>query len=245
MAKFFKKTANLIKETLFPENYTCEICGIEIFKDRLCHDCAETVEFNNGKTCPTCGRKTAKSEICIECKAHLPQFKRAVSAMNYSDGAVRLIAKFKNGHAYLAGYFAELIAPHLENLPHFDGIVYVPMTEKAKSRRGYNQAELLANHISEITGVPVLKDAVVKHKETAEQKDLFRSERVKNLSECFKADSNSVKGKTILAVDDVLTTGATLDALTIALKKSGAKQIFAATCASVEYSPIPPKNESY
>lgn len=231
-----------LKETLFPQNFTCELCGIEIFSDRLCEDCKALLELNNAETCPVCGRKTIRSEICTECKAHLPVYKRAVSAICYSGAGANLIAKFKDGGAYLRDYFAELLTTKLASLPPFDAIVYIPMTKKAEAKRGYNQSYLLAESISKITGAPVLIDAVVKIKETAIQKSLGREERLKNLSECFKADKSAVGGKSILIVDDVMTTGATLDAAAAVLKKAGAKEVFAATAASVEYKPLTPQD---
>lgn len=232
------KILKFLKDSIFPENYTCELCGTEIFKGRLCKDCSDGLEENDGATCPVCGRKTAVNEICMECKAHLPEFKRAVSALCYGGASAALIAKFKNGSAYLSGYFAELLKPKTDLLPPADGIVYVPMTAKALKRRGYNQSRLLAESLSKATGAPVLKDALIKTKETADQKSLDRAERLKNLSDCFKADKKLVSGKRILIVDDVMTTGATLDAVAFKLKKAGAKEVFAATAASVTYTPF-------
>lgn len=229
-----------LKESLFPQNYTCELCGMEIFSGRLCGECGKTFELNDGETCPVCGRKTIRSEICTECKAHLPEYKKAVSAVCYSGAGANLIAKFKDGGGYLAEYFAEILKPKLGSLPPFDAIVYIPMTKKALNKRGYNQSYLLAKSISKITGAPVLIDAVVKIKETALQKSLGRAERLKNLSECFKADKSLVSGKSLLVADDVLTTGATLDAVCSKLKKAGAKEVCAATAASVEYLPFTP-----
>lgn len=229
------KIRQFLRQNFFPQDYTCEICGIEIFSGRLCPKCAAEFVPIDGAACPVCGRKTAVSEICIECKAHLPQFKRAVSAFCYDGSGSKLIARFKHGKTYLADYLSELLKPHIASLPAADGIVYVPMTKKALKKRGYNQSLLLAKRISEYTGTPVLNDAVVKIKETADQKALSREERSKNLSACFEADKKIVGGKTVLVVDDVLTTGATLDAVAFKLKKAGAKEVYAATAASVEY----------
>ena len=83
--------------------------------------------------------------------------------------------------------------------------------------------------------LPLLKNAIQKVKQSDTQKLLSREERLKNLQGCFKADRNEVKGKTLIVVDDVLTTGATADAVCRELKKRGAKKLYFATIASVEY----------
>ena len=223
-------------KVFFPKDYTCDICGIETFDTNLCPDCLKTVTFNDGSTCPVCGRKTVHPEICLECKAEVPKFKKAASPLVYDGGAVALIAKFKNGYGYLKEYFADLIVKKLEDFPRADCIVYVPMTKKAVNRRGYNQAELLAQSISERTEIPVLKDGLIKTKETAAQKTLTRKERISNLAECFKVENREgVKGKTVLLVDDVLTTGATSDAACKKLLKAGTERVYFVTAASVEY----------
>ena len=106
------------------------------------------------------------------------------------------------------------------------------MTEKAKRRRGYNQSELLAKSLSEKIGVPTL-ECLAKVKETKGQVTLRRSERFKNLIEAFRVtDKKAVKGKTVVIVDDVTTTGATAQALAELLKKSGALKVYLLTVAS-------------
>lgn len=230
---FFKKLA----EKLYPPDFTCDICGVETFGGNLCPDCLKTVTFNDGPVCPKCGRFTLRNEICLDCKARMPLYKRAVSPLVYEGGAVTLIYKFKSGDgAYLKEFFADLIVKKLKDVPVPDAIVYVPMTEKAERKRGYNQSELLSSAVSERISRPVYRDVLVKVKDTSEQKGLSRRDREKNLTGCFKiTDRKKVKGKTVLLVDDVLTTGATSDEICRKLRAAGAKTVYVATVCSVPY----------
>ncbi len=224
-------------EEFYPRSYRCLLCGIEIFEGDFCADCFKRLRFNDGATCPVCGRKTSKNEICIECKADLPKYKKAVSALVYEDYSVLLLINFKRRAAYLCGWLAERMAQKLPLLPHADGIVFVPMTRRAEQKRGYNQAELLAQSLAELSGIPLLRGAVQKTEDTPMQKELSKAGREKNLLKCFKAEREAVKGKTLLLVDDIATTGATLNSLAECLKKSGAAEVYCITAASVPYSP--------
>lgn len=218
----------------FPQDYRCKLCGTEIFGGDYCNACIAQISFNDGIVCPVCGRRTAKDEICMECKASAPLYEKAASPLVYEKGGMALVARFKRGAGWLAVYFARLAATKLKTFPSYDIIVYVPCSLKAASKRGYDQAELFAREVGRLTGVPVA-DAVIKIKETPQQKELSKAERFKNLQGTFKADRQAVKGKSVLVVDDVLTTGATLDSVAYTLKKAGAAHIYALTAASVEY----------
>lgn len=225
-----------MREVLFPADLTCDICGRETFGTNICVDCSKTLVYNDKETCPVCGRRTVRSGLCIECKEKPPLFEMAASAFVYEGGAAYLIKKFKEGAGYLKEYFADEIYKTLKNFPEFDCIVSVPMTRRAKLRRGFNQSELLAKAVSQRLGKPYIKGAVEKRKATGEQKNLSHKERVKNLAGCFKAvKRKEVKGKRVLVVDDILTTGATADEMAKVLLKAGARQVYLATVASVEY----------
>lgn len=226
-----------ILQQLYPPNFTCDVCGIETFGANICPDCMKTITLNDKATCPICGRVTVRSEICIDCKAHMPLFKRAVSPLVYEGGTVKLIYKFKYGDCeYLKDSFADLMVKKLTLLPDFDFITFVPMTEKAQEKRGYNQSELLARAVSERISKPLNAKAVIKVKDTAEQKGLSRRERAKNLAGCFKITGRSAfKGKRVLLIDDVLTTGATVDEICRKMLWAGASAIFVATVCSVRY----------
>ena len=226
-----------IRESLFPLSLTCDSCGIEVFEGNLCPECLKNTTFNDKVTCPVCGRKVGKPEICIECKAKPPLFECAVSALIYEGTAVKLIHKFKNGDAYLRDYFADLIVPKLTDFPGLDYIAFVPMTKKAEFKRGYNQSKLLAESISRRINVPVC-DVVEKVKDTSAQKSLSGKDRAKNLEGSFKPKSkDALLDKNILLIDDILTTGATADAICKSLFRAGAMRVFLATIASVEYEP--------
>ncbi len=171
----------------------------------------------------------------MECKARVPLFKKAVSPLVYEGGSTVLIAKFKNGEGYLKEYFADLIAKKLTEFNELNCITFVPMTKDAVRARGYNQAELLAKAVSKRLDLPLVS-AVVKQKNTEAQKTLSRKEREQNLKGCFKVEKRpDIKGKNILLIDDVLTTGATADAVCKKLLDAGAERVFLATVASVEY----------
>lgn len=232
MLKKFLKSA---KEILFPNGLTCDICGRETFGGNICPACAETLVFNDKARCPICGRNAVRPEICPECKAMPPAFSRATSVFSYEGGAAVLIRKFKNGGGYLKEYFADEMCKNLK-AEDFDCIVCIPLTRRAEKKRGYNQSELLARAVSERLGVPFLKGALSKVRDTAAQKNLNREERGKNLAGIFKAEKGGeVSGKRVLIVDDVLTTGATCDEAAKTLLKAGASQVFLATAASVGY----------
>ena len=137
-------------------------------------------------------------------------------------------------------FFADRLAEKLNRLPPPDCIVYVPMTKKSLNARGYNQTKLLAKAVSKRTNTPVIYDAVEKVKDTAAQKGLTRRERRENLKGAFKAvKRESLAGKSVLVIDDVLTTGATADEVCSAILKAGAAQVYFASVASVEYKTIP------
>ncbi|MGN1061046.1 MAG: ComF family protein [Candidatus Coproplasma sp.] len=226
-----------ILNVLFPEHYACLICGRELFDGGdLCPECEKTVTFNYGVTCPVCGRRASSDQICLECKAQAPLFDKGVSSMVYKGGARNLILKFKNDGAYLKDYLARKLREKCVSFTDADAVCFVPMTKKDYRKRGYNQAELLACELAESLSLPLLKNAVEKVKQSSAQKTLTREERSENLRGCFRAKREEVEDKTLIVVDDVLTTGATADAITKELKRKGAKKIYFATAASVEYN---------
>lgn len=237
MKDFVKKLLKKVDEILCPQHLTCNLCGAEIFDDGdFCEDCKKTLTLNDGMICLNCGRETTiPTKRCYSCSGEWAVDK-ARSAFNYKDGAEKLIKLLKYGKKR---YLAEIIAPYLKNVylknmfaP--DLITFVPMTEKKQKERGFNQAELLADELAKLVDKRSIA-LLLKKKDTEEQKHLDLEERKANLLHCFAViDKNLVKDKSVLLIDDVLTTGATAHALAKVLKAAGAKSVYLLTVASVQ-----------
>ena len=234
---FFKKIGEWVRRYDDAHNFTCDICGREVFAgERVCAPCRKALPWNSGAICPLCGRKVKEAGVCLECKEQPLAVERARSSLVYEGEASRLILRYKRGEKYLYRAVVELCLSTIkEQFPEAEGLVPVPMTARARRKRGYNQSLLLCEEFSRKLSIPVV-DAAEKRRETEPQKTLGRREREHNLEGCFRVtDRAAVKGKTLLIVDDTLTTGATVSELAGALKKAGAERVFAFTATSVEH----------
>ncbi len=234
--KFFGKIAEWGRKYGDSHNYTCDLCGREVYaNERVCAQCAQKLPWNGGAVCPFCGRKVKEEGTCAECKRSPLTVERARSALLYEGEASRLLLRFKRGERWMYRTLAQLSVPALKReFPSVDAIVPVPMTKGARIRRGYDQVRLLCGAFSRALSVPVLR-AVEKRRRTKPQKNLSREERQSNVRGCFRVtDRKGVKGKTLLVIDDALTTGATVSEMGRVLKGAGAAHVYAFTVTSVE-----------
>ncbi|MDE7296688.1 MAG: ComF family protein [Clostridia bacterium] len=242
---FLHRLREKVKKYDDGHNFTCDICGREVFENqRVCAQCKRDLPWNNGYVCPICGRKVGEEGICLECKQKPVGVDMARSVFVHEGEAARLVVRFKKEKRYLYRTLAELMLPLLQKeFLSVDALTFVPMTARAEKKRGYNQSRLLAEELAARCGKPVLY-SVEKRKESKPQKTLSRAEREKNLEGCFVADRQAVKGKSILIIDDTFTTGSTVSALSDVLKRAGATGVYALTATSVQYKDpfgIPPK----
>lgn len=221
---------------VYGRNYTCYLCGNEVFGgEYFCAECKSLLPYNR-VYCERCGRKVLQKGYCPNCKAHAPAFDKARSLFVYEGRARLATLQFKSGARWFAKAFAEEgMSVFNREFGDSDFIAFTPMTPGAKRRRGYNQAEVLAREIGTRTGWKV-EDLFVKEHDTVEQKMLTKAERRKNLRGTFRLHKRAaVKGKTVLLVDDALTTGATAEALCTLLSGAGSKKIYLFTISSVFY----------
>ena len=236
MGKKLEKCLNF----LFPVNLTCNLCGREIFSgEHFCEECESNLPKNNDVICNHCGRKVLNAEeYCNSCKGRETYFEKARSVFDYKEPIKGLIYQLKyNGKRYLAQIFASRMAMlYISNYYNCDFALAVPMSEQRLKVRKYNQAQLLAESLCEKVGIPHESDLLLKVVETARQTGLSASVRRQNLKGTFKiADKSRVKGKRILLVDDVMTTGATVECISELLIKNGAKEVLVLTVASVNH----------
>ncbi len=214
----------------------CACCGADVYgHPYFCESCLRTLPFNDGAICSKCGRAAEQPCLaCLECKSDMPAFDAARSAFRYEGEIVRLIKLFKNGRKDLAEVFAGSMFHLLADFETPDFVLCVPMTQEAVKKRGYNQSELLARAFCAISKLPYEGKVLVKTRDTAAQKTLSAKQRAQNLRGSFRVHERAkCRGKRILLIDDVLTTGATASVAAQALLRAGAARVYVITAASV------------
>jgi ComF family protein len=210
----------------------CAGCGL--IGERFCLDCSKQVHIFESNICEKCGEPlNYLQHNTQDCANRLKNLKWIRSFSYYQPPLSLAIQKLKYHRDIgiadvLANYLVEL---YNKNKMDIDMVIPVPLSQKRLHERGYNQSYLLALPFSMIINKPLSKQSLRRFKETRSQVGLDRQERFVNVSEAFTAETSEVDGKNILLIDDVSTTGSTLEACASALKLAGAKDIVALTLA--------------
>ena len=234
------KYTRLAAEGILPFFYPvrCPVCqDIVIPKGRLvCPSCADRPKYIEDPVCMKCGRQIREGEeLCGNCKAHDRSFERGFSLMRYDGIGQESIRNFKeNGRQeYAAWYAEELIKRRGDELRALraDLLVPVPLHPKRLRIRGYNQALLLAREISRRTKIPVRDDLLRRVSDTLPMKNMSPGERQNNLKKAFQCYGNDVELNSIMLIDDIYTTGSTIDACAQALYRKGAGHVYFMTLA--------------
>ncbi|MBQ3047851.1 MAG: ComF family protein [Clostridia bacterium] len=234
------KMFNKLLDELFPENLSCFCCDEELNNNTfLCKNCLNDLKSIK-HACKKCGeRVNSFDNYCLVCKDNKRSFDKCVACFEYNGTAKKLIYKLKYGGAKYASkaFSKNLVEAYLNaNFDKIDLLTCAPLSSKRLKQRGYNQAEVLAidfcneAHKSNID-FDCRFDLLTRIKHTQTQTHLTRKERCENLKDAFKlnCDKSVIKGKNILIVDDIFTTGATIEELAKVLKKNGAKCVFGLT----------------
>ena len=203
----------------------CLLCRGAAAQGLLCAACDADLPRLDRALCPRCAVPSASGAICGRCLAHPPRFDATVAALAYRFPADVLVHALKfRGELALAALLARLLAERIapEPLVHF--VLPVPLAARRLRERGYNQALEIARHVARATGARLAPEICERARDTPAQTDLPWSERAGNVRGAFRA-GRALDGATIAVLDDVMTTGATLDEIAAALKDSGASYV--------------------
>ena len=224
-------------DLFFPKQIKCMFCGRETKEFGICEECIKLLPYVPEPTCLKCGgRKTGEGDVCIECKDKTLNFERCYCVFEYKDMIQDKIISFKQaGYKYIGETFAWLISKKLQEVNlDLDLIIPVPISDERRKERGFNQSEVLCQEID--STVPIMDNILSRTHDTPHQTGLSKSNRQRNLLGAFKVlDKSRIKGKTILLVDDIYTTGSTLNECSKTLLKGGAKKVYALCLARASY----------
>jgi ComF family protein len=221
-------------DTLFPPR--CFGCGEMVeATGNLCGSCWSAVDFISAPLCRRCGTPfeldAGAESDCMPCLQSPPPYDSARAVFRYEGDSRRLITGYKYHDRTLATpMFARWLArAGAAQLAQAEVIVPVPLHPWRLLRRRYNQSALLAAALGRLCDKPVQADALRRTRHTTPQAGLTREQRLRNVEDAFAITLRrqpAIAGRRVLLVDDVLTTGATLDACTQALKRAGAQEIY-------------------
>ena len=218
----------------------CPLCQRPLYapgESYLCQQCSSKIKRLTLSTCKGCAKPFfEKKSLCFECKGKKFYYDKVVVAAIYDDIIRRSIHLLKYARktalAKPLGILLIEAVSRLDCIGQIDLAIPVPLHNRQLRRRGFNQAEILARSCRQRLAIPVSTGNLVKAKLTHTQSDLKRDERFKNVEGAFLVKKPSdVKDKNILLIDDVLTTGATLNECARTLKRAGAEKIIAMAIA--------------
>lgn len=200
----------------------CVLCDAPSGAEPICASCAAELP-RLPPHCPRCALPAPGGLPCGACLAHPPAFDASVSAWAYAYPADRLVRALKyHARLQLAGWFARQLAMRMTTTP--DWILPVPLHASRLAERGFNQALEIGRILSNIQGVTLAATGVERIRPTLSQADLPPGERARNVHGAFRCTLR-LHGGSVAVVDDVMTTGATLQELARTLKRAGAARV--------------------
>ena len=219
----------IILDLLFPPR--CVGCGSE--GSFLCASCCKSLCPVEPPFCERCGVPLSEGNLCLTCRRSSLEIDGIRSLFLFEGAARQAIYNFKYRNLKaVASCLGELLRDYLAANPLLgEVLVPVPLHPKRLRQRGYNQATLLSRELSKLCGLPIVEKSLLRLRDTASQTALSPQERRGNTRGAFGCADQRLHGKRVLLIDDVCTTGATLDACAVALKKGGVSSVWGLTMA--------------
>lgn len=224
------KLVEVAVDSFFPRR--CVGCGKA--GDFLCPDCVGKLPRLMPPLCPHCGRPQASGIVCPDCWRKQSDIDAIRSPFRFEEVIRKSIheLKYRNLKA-ISPCLADLLADYLEANPlPGEALVAVPLHPRRLRDRGYNQSSLLARELSKRIGLPVIEDCLIRIRQARPQvRAADVEERRRNVADAFLCRDGRVTGKQIILIDDVCTSGATLESCAAALKDKGARSVWGLTLA--------------
>ena len=209
----------------------CLGCGRE--GDLICPSCRQLLPRIRLPLCQRCGATVSEGNLCRSCINYPLTIDGIRSVFLFQSTVRQAILQLKYRHLKtIAAPLGQLLAEHLSSHPlKGEMLVPVPLHPKRLRERGYNQASLLAKELGQHAGLPIVEEPLVRVRDTVSQaRTASAIERRRNVKDAFVCHQG-LEGKQVLLIDDVCTTGATLDACATALKAAGASSVWGLTVA--------------
>ena len=214
-----------LKNVHIPQD--CFLCGVAGQRAILCGACEDNLPRLPSACCPVCSLPTLDGLICGRCLKKAPAFDDSVAAFDYGFPVDVLIRQFKYSHQLALGpWLAERLLVRLSGMPLPKAALAMPLSRARLHERGFNQSLEIAKPLCRALGLPLLPHACERIRDTESQTTLPWKERAQNVRGAF-ACREDLAGKHIAIIDDVMTTGASVNELAKTLKKSGAARVSA------------------
>ena len=231
-----------IWEFLFPSNIYCICCDSVIDRTRpyaLCDKCVQKFHWTGKKTCGKCGKILEEGYVhdtCVDCRNTDHRFVKGFTCAWYGLYERVLMMDYKyHDKAWIGRKVGDILADRMALEPFSpDLVVPVPIHKAREAKRGYNQVELMARQYAAKASLNLDSRLLVRTKNTLPMRNLGVAQRVENVRDAFairQGRENVPKGKTILLIDDIYTTGSTADSCTDTLLAGGAKEVWLLTFA--------------
>jgi ComF family protein len=220
--QFLNNRTDFVQQ-LLPQD--CLLCGIPNGLAMICNGCLRALPHHDQPVCPQCALPTLDGTICGRCLTKPPAFERAVAAFDYRYPLAEVLHAFKYGGRLAFGRFlADALVKRVQHERWPELIVPMPLHPTRLAKRGFNQAAVIAHCLSSATGLPLSVSALVKIRDTEPQVGLPWKQRRANVRNAFACQVD-LKDTRIVIVDDVMTTGASLNEAAKTIKKRGAAEV--------------------
>lgn len=223
LAEKLGRVRRTLLDIVLPQD--CLLCGAASGSALLCPACHDELPRMPAETCPRCAQPTPQGEVCGRCQRHPPHFDRLSSVFPYAFPIDRMLQQLKYGHQLaLAAWFGEMLAGAPVAGEEIDLIVPMPLHPQRLHERGFNQAIEIARALAHRLDRPLDTAICVRTRDTSPQEGLSLLARRRNLRNAF-ACTGDLSGKRILLIDDVVTTGASVNECARTLRLHGAVQV--------------------